>query len=48
LLLVDTNVISATAVARTKPKARFLIWMDRNSDLLFLSVVTVARSRAAS
>lgn len=39
--LVDTNVISAAAPARTAPTA-LVRWMDAHSDSLYLSVVTVA------
>ena len=42
MFLVDTNVISAAAATRTEPRARLLDWMDRNSDQLFLSAITVA------
>ena len=39
--LIDTNVISAIAPAR-KDRPRLLIdWLDRASDRLFLSVITV-------
>jgi toxin FitB len=41
LYLVDTNVISAAAPARTVPPA-LIEWMDAHSDALFLSAVTVA------
>lgn len=41
--LVDTNVISAGAPARAAGDASPLIeWMDRHSDALFLSVITIA------
>jgi predicted nucleic acid-binding protein len=39
--LVDTNIISAAAPARSVPSA-LVEWMDVHSALLFLSVVTLA------
>lgn len=41
MYLVDTNVISAAAPSRRVPTA-LLDWMDKHSDSLFISVVTVA------
>jgi len=40
LYLVDTNIISATAPCRPVPED-LLGWMDRQSDALFISVITV-------
>lgn len=40
--LVDTNVISAAAPARGAPNAGLIDWMDRASDRLFLSAITIA------
>lgn len=39
--LVDTNVISVGAPAKS-PAPLLIDWMDRNSDRLFVSTVTVA------
>ena len=41
MYLADTNVISAVALSRPASSA-FLEWMDRHSNSLFLSAVTVA------
>ena len=41
LYLVDTNVISANSPNR-KAHARVADWMDRHSDRLYLSAVTIA------
>ena len=40
--MVDTNVLSAVASTRAKAAPAVADWMDRNSEHLFLSVVTVA------
>jgi hypothetical protein len=40
--LVDTNVISASAPAKAASRADLVAWMERNSDHLFLSAVTIA------
>jgi predicted nucleic acid-binding protein len=40
--LVDTDVISAGAPSRRQAAAALILWMDRNSDRLFLSAITVA------
>jgi predicted nucleic acid-binding protein len=40
LYLVDTNIISATAPFRPAPEG-LIDWMDRQSDALFISVITV-------
>ena len=40
--LVDTNVLSANAPTKAQPNPDLAAWMDRNSDRLFLSVITIA------
>jgi prevent-host-death family protein len=40
--LVDTNVLSAGAPTKAKANPDLADWMDRNSECLFLSVVTIA------
>jgi toxin FitB len=40
--LVDTNIISAAAPSKTAAPADMVAWMESQSALLFLSVVTVA------
>ena len=40
--MVDTNVLSAGAPARAAVPHGLPAWMERNSDVLFLSVITVA------
>ena len=40
--LVDTNVLSAGAPTKARAAPALMDWMDRNSEHLFLSVVTVA------
>jgi predicted nucleic acid-binding protein len=40
--LVDTNVLSAGSPAKATTPHDLVDWMDRNSDRLFLSVVTIA------
>ena len=42
LYLVDTDVISAGAPAKRRASAAIILWMDRHSDRLFLSVITIA------
>lgn len=42
MYLVDTNVLSAGAPAKTRPATDLTAWMDRNSSRLYLSVITVA------
>ena len=46
MYLVDTNVISAGAPSRGERWAELASWMDRNSDHLFLSAVSVAEIEA--
>lgn len=43
--LVDTNVISAVAPLRKDRPDRLVDWLDRASDRLFLSVITVTEVR---
>jgi predicted nucleic acid-binding protein len=40
--LVDTNVLLAGAPTKSRPLPDLADWMDRNSERLFLSVITVA------
>jgi toxin FitB len=40
--LVDTDVISAGAPSKRRTPAVLILWMDRNSDRLFLSTITIA------
>jgi toxin FitB len=40
--LVDTNVLSAGAPTKAEPAVALAGWMERNSDRLYLSVITVA------
>lgn len=40
--LVDTNVLSADAPTKAKPMPGLAGWMERNSERLYLSVITVA------
>ncbi len=42
LYLVDTDVISADAPSKRRASAAVILWMDRHSDLLFLSAITIA------
>jgi len=42
LYLVDTDVISASAPAKRRASSALILWMDRNSDRLFLSTITIA------
>ena len=42
MYLVDTDVLSAGAPSRRRASAALILWMDRNSDRLFLSTITVA------
>ena len=42
MYLIDTNVLSAGAPAKASPAADVTGWMDRNSERLYLSVITVA------
>jgi predicted nucleic acid-binding protein len=40
--LVDTNVLSAGAPTKARIETGLVEWMDRNSDKLFISVITIA------
>ena len=40
--LVDTDVLSTGAPSKTQPVPELLEWMDRNSERLYASVVTIA------
>jgi predicted nucleic acid-binding protein len=40
--LVDTNVLSAGAPTKARPATDLITWMGRNSERLYLSVITVA------
>jgi predicted nucleic acid-binding protein len=40
--LVDTNVLSAGAPTKTQPSADLIGWMKRNTERLYLSVITIA------
>ena len=42
MYLVDTNVLSATAPTKAVPEADLRRWMERNSHVLYLSVITIA------
>ena len=41
MYLLDTNVLSATAPTKARPSQQLRDWIRRNSDSLFLSVVTL-------
>jgi hypothetical protein len=40
--LVDTDVISEGAPTKRRTSSALILWMDRNSDRLFLSTITIA------
>jgi predicted nucleic acid-binding protein len=40
--LVDTDVLSAGAPSKAQPIPELIEWMDRNSENLYVSVVTIA------
>ena len=42
MYLVDTDVISVGAPSKRRASADLILWMDRNSDRLFLSTITIA------
>ena len=42
MYLVDTDVISSGAPGRERASDALSAWMDRNSEVLFLSAITVA------
>jgi predicted nucleic acid-binding protein len=39
--LVDTNIISVTAPTKPQPGSALAAWMERNTDRLYMSAVTV-------
>ena len=39
---MDTDVISAGALSKRQASAALILWMDQNSDRLFLSTITIA------
>jgi predicted nucleic acid-binding protein len=41
MYLVDTNILSISAPTKVQPHLEVLAWLQRNSELLFLSVVTL-------
>ena len=41
MYLLDTNILSATAPTKTRPDPELQAWIRRNSEQLFLSVVTL-------
>ena len=43
--LLDTNVISALAPSRADRPQRLVVWLERKSDELFLSVITATEVR---
>jgi toxin FitB len=47
MYLVDTDVLSAGSPTRQKAREVLLAWMDKNSDRLFISTITVAEIEAA-
>ena len=42
MYLVDTNVLSAGSPTKAQPAPDLVGWMERNSEHLYLSVVTIA------
>ena len=42
MYLVDTNVISASTPTKMAASPELVAWVERNSDRLYLSVVTIA------
>ena len=42
MYLVDTDVISAGAPSKRRASPALILWMDRHSDRLFLSAITIA------
>jgi len=42
MYLVDTNVISAAAPSKAMAQTELVDWMERNTDRLYLSVITIA------
>ncbi|MBF0860227.1 type II toxin-antitoxin system VapC family toxin [Gluconobacter sp. LMG 31484] len=46
MYLVDTNVLSAAAPTKAQIEKGLVEWMDRNSNDLFISVITIAEIEA--
>jgi len=46
MYLVDTNVVSEAAPARSSAHAALVEWMDRHAGILYLSTITVAEIEA--
>lgn len=46
MYLVDTNVLSAAAPTKARIETGLVEWIDRNSDKLFISVITIAEIEA--
>lgn len=46
MYLVDTNVLSAAAPTKARIEKGLVEWMDRNSNDLFISVITIAEIEA--
>jgi predicted nucleic acid-binding protein len=44
--LLDTNVISALAPTKSERPTSLIDWLDRKSNVIFLSVITAAEIRA--
>lgn len=42
MYLVDTNIVSAGAPTKVQPVPGLMAWMERNSERLYLSAITVA------
>ena len=42
MYLVDTDIISAGAPLKHRTSPALILWMDRNSECLFLSTITIA------
>ena len=42
MYLVDTNVLSVSAPTETNPSSRLVVWMERNTERLFLSAIAIA------
>ena len=42
MYLVDTNVLSAGAPTKARVASDLMTWMERNSERLYLSVITIA------
>ncbi len=42
MYLVDTDIMSAGSPSKRQPPEVFLSWVDRNSERLFISAITIA------